>query len=56
VWSIFWQDRDHRSGRYAGMPPADGDPIANNKLVADPENNLKAVMKDGRIYKNTFSA
>lgn len=38
------------------MPPADRDPIANNKLVADPENNLKAVMKDGRIYKNTFSA
>jgi imidazolonepropionase-like amidohydrolase len=30
----------------------DGDPIANIKLLEDPEKNLLVIMKDGRIYKN----
>jgi imidazolonepropionase-like amidohydrolase len=33
----------------------DGDPIADIKLIADPEKNLKIIMKDGRIYKNTLA-
>ncbi len=30
----------------------DGDPIANLKLIENPEKNLLVIMKDGRIYKN----
>jgi len=30
----------------------DGDPIANIKLIDDPEKNFKVIMKDGKIYKN----
>ena len=31
----------------------DGDPVANIKLLEDPDRNLLVIMKDGRIYKNT---
>lgn len=40
---------------FADLLLIDGDPIADIKLVADPEKNLKFIMKDGRIYKNTLS-
>jgi imidazolonepropionase-like amidohydrolase len=40
---------------YADLLLIDGDPIANINLIADPEKNLKIIMKDGRIYKNTLS-
>jgi len=30
----------------------EGDPIANLKLIEDPEKNFVLIMKDGRIYKN----
>ena len=33
----------------------DGDPIANIKLLEDPEKNLLVIMKDGQIYKNSLS-
>lgn len=42
------------AGAYADLLLIDGDPIADIKLVADPEKNLKIIMKDGRIYKNTL--
>jgi imidazolonepropionase-like amidohydrolase len=42
-------------GAYADLLVIDGDPIANIKLIADPEANLKVIMKDGRIYKNALS-
>jgi hypothetical protein len=32
----------------------DGDPIANLELIADPEKNLRVIMKDGKVYKNTL--
>ena len=32
----------------------DGDPIANIRLIEDPEKNLLVIMKDGRIYKNAL--
>lgn len=41
---------------YADLLLIDGDPIADITLVADPEKNLKLIMKDGRIYKNTLAA
>lgn len=34
----------------------DGNPLEDIALVADPEKNMKLIMKDGRIHKNTLSA
>jgi imidazolonepropionase-like amidohydrolase len=31
----------------------DGNPLKDITLLADPEKNLKLIMKDGKIYKNT---
>jgi imidazolonepropionase-like amidohydrolase len=39
---------------FADLLLVDGDPIADIKLIADPEKNLKIIMKDGRFYKNTL--
>ncbi len=39
---------------YADILLVDGDPIVDIKLLADPEKNLKIIMKDGRIYKDTL--
>ena len=41
-------------GALADLLLVDGDPIANIKLVKDPEKNFVVIMKDGRIYKNTL--
>jgi imidazolonepropionase-like amidohydrolase len=43
------------AGAYADLLLVDGDPTADIKLIADPEKNLKIIMKDGRIYKNTLA-
>lgn len=43
------------AGAYADLLLIDGDPIADIKLIADPEKNLKIIMKDGRIYKNALA-
>jgi hypothetical protein len=32
----------------------DGDPIANLELLADPDQNLRVIMKDGKVFKNTL--
>ena len=41
-------------GALADMLLVDGDPIANIRLLEDPERNLRVIMKDGRIYKNSL--
>jgi imidazolonepropionase-like amidohydrolase len=41
-------------GALADLLLVDGDPIANIKLIEDPDKNLLVIMKDGRIYKNTL--
>ena len=41
-------------GAFADLLLVDGDPIANISLIAEPEQQLKIIMKDGRIYKNTL--
>jgi imidazolonepropionase-like amidohydrolase len=41
-------------GAFADLLLVDGDPIANINLIAEPEQQLKIIMKDGRIYKNTL--
>ncbi|MBN9488533.1 MAG: amidohydrolase family protein [Alphaproteobacteria bacterium] len=42
-------------GAWADLLLVDGDPLADIKLVADPDKNLKIIMKDGRIYKNRLA-
>lgn len=41
-------------GAFADLLLVDGDPIANIKLIEDPAKNFVAIMKDGKIYKNTL--
>jgi imidazolonepropionase-like amidohydrolase len=41
-------------GALADLILVDGDPLANIKLVEDPEKNFVVIMKDGTIYKNTI--
>jgi imidazolonepropionase-like amidohydrolase len=41
-------------GALADLLLVDGNPLENIALVADPDRNLRVIMKDGRIYKNTL--
>ena len=34
----------------------DGDPSVNLDFLTDPERNLRLIMKDGKVYKNTLAA
>lgn len=43
-------------GAYADLLLVDGNPLENLDLIANPEQNLRIVMKDGRFYKNTLNA
>jgi imidazolonepropionase-like amidohydrolase len=42
------------AGALADLILVDGDPIANLKLIADPETNFLLIMKDGRLVKNAL--
>jgi len=39
-------------GALADILLVDGDPLANIKLIEDPDKNLLVIMKDGKIFKN----
>jgi imidazolonepropionase-like amidohydrolase len=39
-------------GAYADLLIVEGDPLADLHVLADPQKNLKVIMKDGMIYKN----
>ena len=41
-------------GAFADILVADGDPSVNLDFLATPEQNLRLIMKDGKIYKNTL--
>lgn len=41
-------------GALADLLLVDGDPLADIKLIADPENKFLVIMKNGNIYKNTL--
>jgi imidazolonepropionase-like amidohydrolase len=41
-------------GALADLLLVDGDPIANIKMIEDPDTYLLVIMKDGRIYKNSL--
>ena len=40
-------------GALADLLVVNGDPLADIKLISDPDGNFLLIMKDGRIYKNT---
>ena len=42
------------AGAYADILLVDGNPMEDIELLVDPEKNLKVIMKDGKIYKNTL--
>jgi imidazolonepropionase-like amidohydrolase len=44
------------AGALADLIVVDGDPLANLKLIADPEKNFLVIMKDGRVVKDALSA
>jgi hypothetical protein len=33
----------------------EGDPLKDVSLLADPDKNMKLIMKDGRVFKNALS-
>jgi len=41
-----------KEGAYADLLLVDGNPLEDLDLVANPDNNFKVIMKDGKIYKN----
>ncbi len=43
-----------KPGAYADIILVDGNPLEDISLLGDPEKNLKVIMKDGKIYKNTL--
>ncbi|AZG48621.1 metal-dependent hydrolase family protein [Gordonia insulae] len=42
------------AGAWADVLLYDGDPLADLSVIADPETNLKVIVKDGSIIKNTL--
>ena len=42
------------AGALADLILVDGDPLANLKLIADPDRNFLVIMKNGRIVKNAL--
>ena len=43
-----------QEGALADLLLVEGNPLEELDLVADPENNFKVIMKDGKVYKNTI--
>jgi len=43
-----------KEGAYADILLVEGNPLEDISLLADPEKNLRVIMKDGKIYKNTI--
>ena len=43
-------------GALADLIVIDGDPTVNLQLIADPDANMKLIMKNGKIYKNALTA
>jgi imidazolonepropionase-like amidohydrolase len=41
-------------GAKADLLVYDGNPLENLEVLQDPDRNLKLIMKDGVIYKNTL--
>jgi len=44
-----------KEGAYADLLIVDGNPLKDITILEDPENTLRIIMKDGKIYKNTLA-
>jgi imidazolonepropionase-like amidohydrolase len=44
------------AGAMADLLVIDGNPLEDINLIADPERNLKLIMKDGRVHKDTLTS
>ena len=44
-----------KNGAYADILIVNGNPIENIELLTNLDKNLKLIMKDGKIYKNTLN-
>ncbi len=44
-----------KEGAYADLLIVDGNPLKDIRVLEDPENTLRIIMKDGKIYKNTVA-
>ena len=43
-----------KPGAYADLLIVDGDPLTDIKVLEEPTKNIRLIMKDGRIYKNSL--
>ena len=43
-----------KPGAYADLLIVEGNPLEDINVMVDYENNLKVIMKDGKVYKNTL--
>ena len=43
------------AGALADLILVDGDPLANLKLIADPDKNFLIIMKDGQVVKDALA-
>jgi len=43
-----------KEGAYADLLIVDGNPLMDIRLLEDPQENLRLIMKDGKVYKNTL--
>ena len=43
-----------KKGAYADLLIVEGNPLDDIKVMMDPKNNLKLIMKNGKVYKNTL--
>ena len=46
--------RSNQAGAYADLLLIDGEPLDDITILAGPDSNLRLIMKDGVIYKNTL--
>ncbi len=44
-----------KKGAYADLLIVDGNPLDDVRVLEDYENNIRLIMKDGKLYKNTLS-
>jgi len=50
--TLFWRQSFNKGGIV--VLGVEDNPLKNIELLANPEKNLKLIMKDGKIYKNTL--
>jgi imidazolonepropionase-like amidohydrolase len=43
-------------GAYADLLVVDGNPLQDIRVLTTPDQNLKLIMKEGRVYKNELGA